>query len=55
MCAGKCVPRALAAADTVRAVRVRLGARGLCANERALPGLAECRGHCDSGTLYNNR
>ncbi|KAM3961249.1 LOW QUALITY PROTEIN: hemolectin [Aphomia sociella] len=50
----KCAPVAVAGARTVGLVRLR-GPHGLCINRRALQGFKECRGGCDSGTIYNNQ
>ncbi|XP_068629642.1 hemocytin [Battus philenor] len=49
-----CVPKAISGAESVGLIRVHT-AQGLCVNREPLPGFRECRGSCDSGTLYNNQ
>uniref|UniRef100_A0A2A4J1D5 VWFC domain-containing protein n=1 Tax=Heliothis virescens TaxID=7102 RepID=A0A2A4J1D5_HELVI len=51
----KCVPTSIPASETVGLVRVYDHRHGLCVNRQPLKGLKECRGSCDSGTLYNNQ
>ncbi|CAK1581500.1 unnamed protein product [Parnassius mnemosyne] len=50
-----CVPTAIPSAESVGLIRVRLGAHGLCINRSPLVGFKECRGSCDSGTVFNNQ
>ncbi|CAH0701554.1 unnamed protein product [Spodoptera exigua] len=51
----KCVPTSLSPSETVGLFRIHLGPHGLCVNKLPLRGFQECRGTCDSGTLYNNQ
>ncbi|KAG6461849.1 hypothetical protein O3G_MSEX012891 [Manduca sexta] len=51
----KCTPEVINSAKTIGLIRVHKGVRGLCVNNVPLRGFAECRGSCDSGTLYNNQ
>ncbi|KAI5641729.1 von willebrand factor type D domain-containing protein [Phthorimaea operculella] len=49
-----CVPTPLGL-ESVGVVRVHLHGRGLCVNTKPVPDFKECRGTCDSGTVYNNQ
>ncbi|CAK1545090.1 unnamed protein product [Leptosia nina] len=51
----KCVPTDVDAQDSIGLIRVKFNQRGLCVNKEPLRGFRECRGSCDSGTLYNNQ
>ncbi|KAJ8725925.1 hypothetical protein PYW08_004108 [Mythimna loreyi] len=52
----KCVPTSIPAEESIGLLRIHLGAKhGLCVNKQPLRGFKECRGTCDSGTLYNNQ
>ncbi|XP_026747695.1 hemocytin-like [Trichoplusia ni] len=51
----KCVPTSVPTTETVGLVRIHLGPHGLCVNKLPLTDFKECRGSCDSGTLYNNQ
>ncbi|XP_050345304.1 hemocytin [Nymphalis io] len=50
-----CVPKPMPKSETVGLIRVHMGVHGLCVNNEPLDGFQECRGSCDSGTLYNNQ
>nr|XP_026489918.1 hemocytin-like [Vanessa tameamea] len=50
-----CVPTPMPKSESVGLIRVHMGPHGLCVNEEPLDGFQECRGSCDSGTLYNNQ
>ncbi|XP_022121224.2 hemocytin [Pieris rapae] len=51
----KCVPEEVSAQDSVGLIRISNGLHGLCVNKEPLAGFRECRGSCDSGTVYNNQ
>ncbi|XP_045445614.1 hemocytin-like [Melitaea cinxia] len=50
-----CVPKPISKLDSVGLIRVHIGPHGLCVNNEPLEGFQECKGTCDSGTLYNNQ
>ncbi|KAL0894249.1 hypothetical protein ABMA27_014259 [Loxostege sticticalis] len=54
MAQSTCAPALLSGPASVGAVRAELRPHGACRNDRPLVGFYECRGACDSGTLYNN-
>ncbi|XP_028169728.1 hemocytin-like [Ostrinia furnacalis] len=54
MALSTCTPTLLAGPASVGAIRAVLKPHGACYNDRPLVGFYECRGSCDSGTLYNN-
>ncbi|XP_013180497.1 PREDICTED: hemocytin isoform X2 [Papilio xuthus] len=50
-----CVPKSIPSLETLGLIRVHMGPHGFCVNREPVPGFRECRGSCDSGTLYNNQ
>ncbi|XP_059045233.1 hemocytin [Achroia grisella] len=50
----KCVPESIPPKQSIGLIRLR-GPHGLCINKQPLTGFKECRGTCDSGTIFNNK
>ncbi|XP_041977645.1 hemocytin isoform X2 [Aricia agestis] len=49
-----CAPEAMPLSETIGLFHVELHVHGYCDNREGLPRFMECRGHCNSGTLFNN-
>ncbi|RVE53530.1 hypothetical protein evm_001900, partial [Chilo suppressalis] len=50
----KCAPVPVSGSSSVGVVSTLVRGHGICTNDEPLEGMLECRGSCDSGTLYNN-
>ncbi|XP_039747124.1 hemocytin isoform X2 [Pararge aegeria] len=49
----KCVPTPIPQNDTLGLIRIPMSFKGLCVNKHEIPGFQECRGSCDSSTIYS--